>query len=77
MTATYTDNQAGSEGLQGRSAKPGASRRDFVMTSSTPELTSTPDVPGKWSASAKLKLILGSCLAFWILMAAFVAWLVN
>jgi hypothetical protein len=77
MTATYTDNRAGTEGLDGRLAKPGASRRDIVMTSSAPELTSTPEVPGNWSASSKLKLILGSCLAFWGLIAALVVWLAN
>jgi hypothetical protein len=75
VTATYTEDQAVAGAPDRRGAKPAAV--EFVMTSATPELTSTPHVPGQWSGRSKLALFLGATIGFWGLVAGLVLWLVN
>lgn len=74
MTATYTDDQVAKDGDVSANARKRVAA-DLVMTA-PPEVTSTPDVPGKWSGSAKLALILGGSVAFWAAVALLVIWIV-
>lgn len=77
MTATYTNDQAASDAIDGAGDGRRRTAAPELIVAAPHEVTSTPDVPGKWSGSAKLKLILGACIGFWALVAAAVVWLVG
>lgn len=73
MTATYTDDQVAKDGDVSADTRKRVAA-DLVMAA-PPEVTSTPDIPGRWSGSAKLALILGGGLAFWGAVALLVVWI--
>lgn len=77
MAATYTDDGAAAEGVDASPAERHQTAAAPALIAVAPvESTSTPHVPGKWSGAAKLTLMLGACIAFWLLVTALIVWLV-